>query len=193
MHLNIVEIFYFVGASNFSFFYPNLTTLTYFMLQHSFTGLLCTLEWKTGKWEVLPLFYVKSQTYKFHVEVTLELTSRIFLIAKSNSDLTNFYVYYLVRFLREIGFYEIQLAWIVDFIFHSIVWKNEKFSLTEKIFREINSSISTLIKTLLSRNFCQKSEREFPKSIFCFKNFTWNQFRFTRILQFAFHSKFSSK
>ena len=30
------------------------------------------------------------------------------------------------------------------------VWKNEKFTLTEKIFREINS----LVRKLLSRNFC---------------------------------------
>ena len=37
-------------------------------------------------------------------------------------------------------------------------------SLTEKIFREINSSI-LLVKPLLSRNFWQKSEREreFPQ------------------------------
>ena len=36
------------------------------------------------------------------------------------------------------------------------VWKNEKFSLTKIFFREINSS-NICIKTLLSRNFCQKS------------------------------------
>ena len=36
------------------------------------------------------------------------------------------------------------------------VWKNEKFSFTEKIFRQSNS----LVNTLISRNFCQKSVRE---------------------------------
>ena len=35
------------------------------------------------------------------------------------------------------------------------MWKNENFTLTEKIFREIN----TLVKMLLSRIFCQKSVR----------------------------------
>ena len=38
-------------------------------------------------------------------------------------------------------------------------WKNEKFSLTEKIFREINSLVTFLVKMLLSRNFCQKCVR----------------------------------
>ena len=37
------------------------------------------------------------------------------------------------------------------------VWKNEKFTLIEKIFREINFLLIILEKTLLSRNFCQKS------------------------------------
>ena len=39
------------------------------------------------------------------------------------------------------------------------VWKNEKFSLTKKIFRQINSLVISLVKTLLSRNFCQKCMR----------------------------------
>ena len=34
------------------------------------------------------------------------------------------------------------------------------FSLTEKKIREINSLAIFLVKTLLSRNFCQKSVRE---------------------------------
>ena len=33
-------------------------------------------------------------------------------------------------------------------------------SLTEKIFREINSLVTYLVKMLISRNFCQKSIRE---------------------------------
>ena len=39
----------------------------------------------------------------------------------------------------------------------STVWKNEKFSITEKIL--------CLVKAVVSRNFCQKSVREskFPK------------------------------
>ena len=41
------------------------------------------------------------------------------------------------------------------------VWKNEKLSLTEKLFRQINYLVISLVKPLLSRNFCKKSEREF--------------------------------
>ena len=40
------------------------------------------------------------------------------------------------------------------------VWKNAKFTLTEKIFRQINSLVISLVKSLFSRNFCQKSVRE---------------------------------
>ena len=40
------------------------------------------------------------------------------------------------------------------------VWKNDKFSLTEKNFRETNSLVISLVKLLLSRNFVQKSVRE---------------------------------
>ena len=39
------------------------------------------------------------------------------------------------------------------------VWKNAKFSLTEKVFREISSLVTSLVITLLSRNFCQKCVR----------------------------------
>ena len=41
------------------------------------------------------------------------------------------------------------------------MWKNEKFSLTIEIFRQINSSLVIhLIKQSISRNFCQKCMRE---------------------------------
>ena len=39
------------------------------------------------------------------------------------------------------------------------VWKNEKFSLTKKKFRQINYLVISLVKPLLSRNFCQKCVR----------------------------------
>ena len=39
------------------------------------------------------------------------------------------------------------------------VWKNEKFTLTEKFFRQINYLVISLVKQLLSRNFCQKCVR----------------------------------
>ena len=41
------------------------------------------------------------------------------------------------------------------------VWKNKKFSLlAEKIFRQINSLVTYLVKPLFSRNFCQICVRE---------------------------------
>ena len=39
------------------------------------------------------------------------------------------------------------------------VWKNEKFTLIEKIFRQINSLVISFVKTLISRKICQKSMR----------------------------------
>ena len=39
------------------------------------------------------------------------------------------------------------------------VWKNEKFTLTEKIFREIDSLVTSFVNMLLSRNFCSKTVR----------------------------------
>ena len=46
--------------------------------------------------------------------------------------------------------------------FHSVMhtlWKLQKFSLTEKKFRQINYLVISLVKPLLSRNLCQKSVR----------------------------------
>ena len=41
------------------------------------------------------------------------------------------------------------------------VWRNEKFSLAEKKFRQINDYlVISLVKPLLSRNFCEYSVRE---------------------------------
>ena len=39
------------------------------------------------------------------------------------------------------------------------VWNNEKFTITEKKFRQINYLVISLVKPLLSRNFCQKYVR----------------------------------
>ena len=46
--------------------------------------------------------------------------------------------------------------------FHSerAVWKLQKFFLTQKKFRQINYLVISLVKPLLSRNFCEKSVRE---------------------------------
>ena len=36
------------------------------------------------------------------------------------------------------------------------LWKLDKFALSKKIFRQITYSVISLVKLLLSRNFCQK-------------------------------------
>ena len=76
----------------------------------------------------------------------------------------------------------------------STVWKNEKFSLTEKKIRQMNH-IVIFSKTLLSRYFCEKGVREnicnfhtvsswaifvshtveFTKFLYHLKNISWNQ------------------
>ena len=43
---------------------------------------------------------------------------------------------------------------------HTTVWKNQKFSLTKNFFREINYLVTSLVKMMFSRNFCQKSVKE---------------------------------
>ena len=42
-------------------------------------------------------------------------------------------------------------------ILYICVWKNEQFTVAQKIFRQIISLVFSLVKTLLSRNFCQRS------------------------------------
>ena len=38
--------------------------------------------------------------------------------------------------------------------YYCTVWKNEKFTVTEKKFRQINSLVTSLVEKLFSRNFC---------------------------------------
>ena len=63
---------------------------------------------------------------------------------------------------------------------HSAVWKNERISLTKKIFRQINFLVISLVKKLLSRNFFpKKREREFPQFPHCVM---WKLRKFTLTL-----------
>ena len=62
------------------------------------------------------------------------------------------------------------------------LWKNEKFSLTEKKFRQINHLVISLVKPLLSRNFCEKSVRE----NFCnFHTVVWKLRKFTSLIKIS--------
>ena len=85
--------------------------------------------------------------------------------------------------LREIIFTE--KSWN----FHWKVCKNEKFSFTEEIFREINSLVTnSLVKPLASRNFYQKSVRISVISQLIWKKFRENNLQrnyvdFTEFLQ----------
>ena len=61
---------------------------------------------------------------------------------------------------------------------HCTVWKNEK-TLTQNFFRQINYLVILLVKSLFSRNFCQKRVRvnfcNFHTVLYEFKNISWNQ------------------
>ena len=46
-------------------------------------------------------------------------------------------------------------------VIHTHSVENEKFSLTEKKFRQINYLVISLIKQFLSQNFCEKSVIEY--------------------------------
>ena len=50
------------------------------------------------------------------------------------------------------------------------MWKNEKFSFTKKKFRQINYLVISLVKPLLSRNFCEVWERISAISTLWFRN-----------------------
>ena len=56
------------------------------------------------------------------------------------------------------------------------VLKNENFSLTEKKIRQINYLVISLVKPLLSRNFCQKCVRENFRNFHILTQF-WQKFR----------------
>ena len=60
---------------------------------------------------------------------------------------------FVITILKKWYFVDLILLVFTRKMLHygSIVWKTEKFTLNEKIIREINS----LVNTLLSRNFCQ--------------------------------------
>ena len=79
------------------------------------------------------------------------------------------------------------------------VWKNEKFTLTAKIIRQIISLVISLVKTLLSRNFCQKcvrvnfsvfhTLRVWKIEVFD-KNFVKATFLLKKLLKSSFHEIF---
>jgi len=85
--------------------------------------------------------------------------------------------------------WKIILVRVNSSFFHSVhctctVWKNEKFSLTKKIFRQNNFLVISLVRLLLSRNICEKmretKSQQFPhcalhrvekREILCHANF----------------------
>ena len=64
----------------------------------------------------------------------------------------------------------------------STLWKNQNFTLTEKIFRQINYLVISLVNALVSRNFCQKCVRE------NFRNF--HTVEIAEIFSHFFHKNF---
>ena len=76
-------------------------------------------------------------------------------LAKEISVKSSIYVAHTMLEFHEFSAHQIPFP---SSLLHT-VWKNEKFGLTEKIFRQINSLVICLVKPLLSRNFCRKSVR----------------------------------
>ena len=55
-------------------------------------------------------------------------------------------------------------AWgaVFSSVLHTTVWKDEKFTLIETFFHEINALVITFVNTSVSRDFCQgKGESKF--------------------------------
>ena len=60
---------------------------------------------------------------------------------------------------QNISLVRIKFSFLHCATYTAIVWKNEKNSLTKRIFRQINSVVVSQLKTLLSQNLCEKCER----------------------------------
>ena len=101
-------------------------------------------------------------TQPFHSVESTEIYSHSFL-AKNFVK-----VIPLLRSLLSSWFDEIFIRWewisviskVCNRSSHCTVWKNEKFSLTEKKFRQIIYLVISIVKLMLSRNFCEKSVRD---------------------------------
>ena len=66
--------------------------------------------------------------------------------------------------------------------FHSVhctLWKLRKFTLTEKIFRQITYLVISLVKLLLSQHFCQKSVRVDFRNFHTVVYTVWKNEKFT--------------
>ena len=92
----------------------------------------------------------KSWNSFIQIALYLSLISRKTLLTQNQFDekMEKNSLSYTTKILREMN------------VQHYTVWKNEKFSLTEKKFRQINYLVISLVKPLLSRNFCKESVRE---------------------------------
>ena len=76
--------------------------------------------------------------------------------------------------------------------FPSPVWKNENLSRNKKIFHQINSLLTYLVKSLLSRTFCNKCVRDNPlnfRTLWSQCSAVWRKFT----LSHAFLTKISWK
>ena len=73
---------------------------------------------------------------------------------------------------------------------HSTVWKNEKFSLTEKKFSWNQLFSNFFSKTVTFKKFCpKKREREFPQFSHCVQCTLWKNEKFTYSRVWTFPKK----
>ena len=122
--------------------------------KEEFTLTHCTAVWKNISWKHLCNLKVWKNT-------------EIYIL----SDLDKHFV--KILFLLQNTVWKIKPS-------HTTVWKNQKFSLTKNFFREINYLVTSLVKMMFSRNFCQKSEKEnfrnFHSTLCTLWKFTLTQF-----------------
>ena len=85
-----------------------------------------------------------------------------FTLTQNFSRQINYLVILLVKPLLSRNFCQKRVrANVCNFhtVYYATLWKNDKFTLTEIFFRQINYLVILLVKPLLSRNFCQKRVR----------------------------------
>ena len=86
----------------------------------------------------------------------------IFSLKQCNLQTLLWSLLFYCKFFRENNLCQLEEVTFlqkVEIGLQSTVWKNRTFTVTQKNFRQINSLVFSLVKTLLSRNFCQKCVR----------------------------------
>ena len=101
-------------------------------------------------------FFQKIVGEKYQI-TSLQHCAEVSLYSQSSASVGRVFVFFFhefnFQFSKERHFHKIFIEKSDSTI---TTWKNSKFTLADKIFRQITFSVISLVKMLLSRNFCQK-------------------------------------